>query len=142
MSKVKSTYIKELEEMVRHSKDVMQRYIGESITYDWDERFKLVNIENGAEYGFVILDNALDGRLKTLDLTSEELNTLGFQRWDEESNLYLIPIWMTKFIQQDIEVTSFMGEKKTLAKADKDHRYGCIAYGVKPTEGTDEDGTV
>lgn len=137
-----STYMKELEEMVRHSKDVMQRYVGESITYDWDEKFKLINIENGAEYGFRILDVFLDGRLKTLDLTSGELKTLDFQRWDEESNLYLIPIWMTKFIQQDIEVTSFMGKKKKLADADKDHRCGCIAYGVIPKEGVDENGTV
>lgn len=137
-----STYIKELEEMVRHSKDVMQRYVGESITYDWDEKFKLINIENGAEYGFRILDVFLDGRLKTLDLTLEELDTLEFGKWDDKSNFRLIPIWMTKFIQQDIEVKSFMGNKKTLAEADKDHRCGYISYGVMPKEGVDENGTV
>lgn len=129
-----SIHIEKLEQAVKQSSRVMKRYLGESIVYDWSQEDKLMNIEDGVRSSFNILDDALDGRLKTLDLTLEELDILGFGKWDDNSSLRLIPIWMTKFLEQDIEVKSYNGNRATLAEVDKDNRFGYIAYGVYAKE--------
>ena len=70
--------------------------------------------------------------------TQEEIYTLselGFARWsdpDEEGyQLRLIPLYAVSMLDPELEVTSIGEDTCKLKDADKDIRFGCIAYGVK-----------
>lgn len=66
------------------------------------------------------------------DFTVEQLKELGFGQWDEESNLFLIPLWMHPFLADEIDGGSISGERKVFKRdeIDNDERFGCLAYGV------------
>lgn len=63
-------------------------------------------------------------------LSSDELDTLGFGRWDRESGLRLIPLWLVSYISDDTELTCLDGSKALKKDCDLDVRFGCIAYGI------------
>lgn len=67
-------------------------------------------------------------------LTIEDAKYLGFCRWDEEyPNLWLMPIWLFPIIPEGMELMDINGEKFKFErdKADKDIRFGCLAYGIE-----------
>lgn len=66
------------------------------------------------------------------DFTVEELKELGFGKWDEETNLYLMPLWLLPFIKDEIECGSISGERKVIKRDEinNDERFGCLAFGV------------
>ena len=63
-------------------------------------------------------------------MTISELFECGFGKWDDISDLFLIPIWLYHFINEDVELTSLYGYEKSTIKdgIDKDHRLGYLAY--------------
>ena len=67
------------------------------------------------------------------NLTKEEAMYLRFMQWEEEqSNFYLIPLYLLPILPIGTEVTSINGEKKVYdgTNVDNDVRFGCIAYGI------------
>lgn len=64
------------------------------------------------------------------NLTLEEAKELRFRRWDEESNLYLIPIWLYPMIPANLELTSIEGTKAFVEDIDSDTRFGVLAWGI------------
>jgi hypothetical protein len=74
-----------------------------------------------------------------LDFNQVELEDLGFQVWDEESNLMLIPLWLLPFISNGVELTSISGDTATVGTDDIDNdvRFGCIAFGVYANDRSD-----
>lgn len=64
------------------------------------------------------------------NLTIEEARELRFRKWDEESDLWLIPIWLYPFIPEDLELTSIGGNKGFAPNIDTDVRFGCLAWGI------------
>lgn len=64
------------------------------------------------------------------NLTLEEAKELRFCRWDKESDLWLIPIWLYPFIPEDLELTSISGSKEFAPNIDTDTRFGCLAWGI------------
>lgn len=65
---------------------------------------------------------------KHMDLqTAKELR---FARWDEESSLYLIPIWLYPSIPEDLELYSIGGQKGFKKDIDTDTRFGVLAWGI------------
>jgi hypothetical protein len=68
------------------------------------------------------------------DLTSAEMDDLGFGVWSDENPMRLIPLWLLPFLTDEIECECINGEKSVLKKVDMDNdaRFGCIAYGVTP----------
>jgi hypothetical protein len=66
-------------------------------------------------------------------LSVDELKELGFKKWDEESNLFLIPLWVFDLIPDGTELESISGGKaiKGLVDIDLDVRFGCIAWGLQ-----------
>jgi hypothetical protein len=69
------------------------------------------------------------------DLSEEQMVELGFGLWNEETRLFLIPLWLFPFLPDDTQAESISGEhiaKKY--KMDTDNRFGCLAYGVRPCE--------
>lgn len=66
------------------------------------------------------------------NLTTDEAHELRFGKWDEDSNLYLFPLWLVPIIPDGMTVYS-LDEKPFIYKAseaDNDIRYGCVAYGL------------
>lgn len=109
--------------------------VGESMSYtNWSDKFKLENIQE--------IKNTILHWEKTYgsfdinpnDLSMDEMKELGFSKWDEDSELMLIPIWLYKFLADEFECQSINGTKyNKLSEIDNDHRFGCLAYGVIPS---------
>lgn len=70
------------------------------------------------------------GYIDWKNLTLQEAKELRFCRWDEESDLWLIPIWLYPFIPEDLELTSIGGNKGFAPNIDTDTRFGCLAWGI------------
>lgn len=70
------------------------------------------------------------------ELTPTQAYELGFRKWDEEDNLYLIPLWLYKALPDGLEVTSIDGDKLIVGKdyLDNDIRFGVLAFGIKLKE--------
>ena len=69
------------------------------------------------------------------NLTKEDFNDLRFSKWDDEPNVYLIPLYLAEHMPKGIEVFCINGtSKKWDGTEDLDIRFGCIAFGLKPKE--------
>jgi len=68
------------------------------------------------------------------ELSVDELKELGFKKWEEESELYLIPLWAFDLIPDGTVLESISGERAIKGKdeIDLDVRIGCIAWGFEP----------
>ena len=67
------------------------------------------------------------------EMTKEQLVDLGFQEWDEESGLLLIPLYVYPFLKDEIMCGSISDTYSRLIKVseiDIDQRFGCLAYGI------------
>lgn len=109
--------------------------LAETISYNWDDSFKLkqLSVEDiketvnrwEKEHGSFLIDPR--------DLTTEETKELGFGSWSKESQIKLIPLWLFPFLIEEFECESINGKKYNLkSDLDTDHRFGCIAYGIIP----------
>lgn len=69
-------------------------------------------------------------------MTDKQLEELGFGRWSKKTPMRLIPLWLMPFLADEIDVECIDGEKKLIKKSDmdKDNRFGCLAYGVIPSD--------
>ena len=62
-----------------------------------------------------------------------QAKTLGFQFWEEDSNLMLIPGYLYQFIPAGLDLYCISGEKvqyESYEDLDNDCRFGCLAYGI------------
>lgn len=106
--------------------------LSESNIYNWGKDTKLRENSNR----FEIFYNELKKYLDFNSLTVEEAKELHFGKWEEESDLWLFPLYLVPLIPEGLEVTSIGGEKYKYKKeeADNDIRYGCVAYGIEIKE--------
>ena len=84
-------------------------------------------------YGFDRFYEELKRHIDFEKLTVEEARELRFGKWDDESDLWLFPLWLVPIIPEGLEVMSISGEKYKYEeeKADKDIRFGCVAFGIE-----------
>jgi hypothetical protein len=97
--------------------------------YNDDKSYRLTDIKETVNDLRKQVDE-LDFELDVSILSREQLMSLDFGKWDEESDLMLLPLWVKPFVK-DIEVTSINGDKLLLSETDNDVRFGCIAFGVE-----------
>ena len=73
-----------------------------------------------------------ENQINPLDLTATELKSLGAMKWEDESSLMLLPLWLYHFIPDHVALVSIDGGVyvKRDGNIDLDIRFGCIAYGV------------
>ena len=67
------------------------------------------------------------------EMTKEELVNLGFKKWDEDSGLMLIPLYVYPFLKDEImcgSISDICARLIKVSEIDTDHRFGCLAYGV------------
>lgn len=67
-------------------------------------------------------------------LTEEDCKELRFCKWDVESGVYFIPLYLFPIIPIGLKVYSINGKEivNDGANLDNDTRFGCVAYGIKP----------
>lgn len=68
------------------------------------------------------------------DLSSAEMDDLGFGLWEEGNPMRLIPLWLFPFLADEIYCGSISAEARVIKKSemDNDNRMGFLAYGVIP----------
>jgi hypothetical protein len=65
-------------------------------------------------------------------MTEKQLEELGFLKWDDESSLMLIPVWLFNFIDPKSKLISVNGSEIT-GELDTDSRQGALSFGVYPS---------
>ena len=108
--------------------------LAESYTYKtWSTEFKVNELENAFKRFY---ESAKKLELDLNKLTVDELREMRFCKWDDKSDLWLIPLWFVPLLPVGIELTSIFGNKVTYTgdNLDLDVRFGCIAYGITKKE--------
>ena len=112
-------------------KDMVVGKAAEIYTYiNWKDGFAISEIR-----GYPDKIKAMEGffKINPTDLTKSEAEALGFSKWDEESDLMLIPLWLLPFLIDEFEGGSISNDDHGIIKTseiDDDHRFGCLATGV------------
>lgn len=106
--------------------------ISQTIIYDWCDELKVG--EN--KRNFNKFYDELKKHIDFTKLTVKEAKELRFGKWDDESDLYLFPLYLVPIIPENLEVISISGEKFKYKKekTDNDIRFGCVAYGIEIKE--------
>lgn len=65
-------------------------------------------------------------------MTAAMCLSVGFSRWDDESDLLLFPLWYVPFVPEGVTVTDICGETYAYSRqnADLDTRFGCVGFGI------------
>ena len=102
--------------------------------YDWGAEYKCKEMKEKFDRFYKQFNdkNLIDFN----NLTITEAKELRFCKWDDDSDLYLIPLWLYPIIPIGIELTGIFGDKIILDgnNIDKDIRFGCLAYGIELKE--------
>lgn len=103
--------------------------LAECNTYPWSTEFKANELKKSFDKFY---ESAKKLDLDLDKLTVDELREMRFGKWDDESDLWLIPLWFVPLLPIGIELTTIAGEKVTYTgdNIDLDIRFGCIAYGI------------
>lgn len=104
--------------------------VSETVQYtSWSDEFCRKEVRQ-ATMDFV---SELRKHIDFSKLTREEAVALRFGKWDEESNLYLIPLYLLPIVPVGTELTCIDGEKIIYngKNVNNDIRFGCIAWGIK-----------
>jgi hypothetical protein len=112
-------------------KDMVAGKAAEIYTYiNWEDGFALSEIR-----GYPDKIKSMDGffKINPNELTVAEAETLGFNKWDEGSDLLLIPLWLLPFLVDEFMAGSISNDEHGIIKTseiDNDQRFGCLATGV------------
>lgn len=107
--------------------------IAETVQYkNWSDEFCRKEVNSSTD----IFLNELKKYIDFSKLTREEAITLRFGKWDDNSDLYLIPLYLLPIIPIGIELTCIDGEKVIYdgTNIDNDVRFGCLAWGIHISE--------
>lgn len=107
--------------------------VAETVQYtSWDDEFCRKEINRSTD----IFVNELRKHIDFSNLTREEAVSLRFGKWDEDSGLYLIPLYLLPIVPIGTELTSINGDTVIYdgSNVDNDVRFGCIAYGINIPE--------
>lgn len=102
-------------------------------------RVNPVNLDKDIRESWKQFNKAVGRNLDWKNLTIAEAKELRFRKWDTDSDLYLIPIWLKPMIPSDLELTSIGGDKAFADDVDTDTRFGCLAWGLILKEEQDAD---
>lgn len=94
----------------------------------WDAEYKIKELEEG----FKIFNNSLKKYIDFENLTVDEARELRFSKWSDESDLWLIPLYLKPLLPTGLKVTTIDGEVLEVGKdyLDDDIRFGVLAYGI------------
>lgn len=125
---------KNLTLVMRNVGKILMNKIQMGLSYEnWSDEFSYKEIKES----YSNIKNQLKEIIGDITaLSVEELKELGFKKWDEESELYLIPLWAFDLIPDGTVLECISGERVIKGKdeIDLDVRFGCIAYGLNIEE--------
>lgn len=107
--------------------------VAETVQYkSWDDHFCREEINR-------YTDKMIEEVKKHIDfyhLTKEEAVELRFGKWSDDSNLYLIPLWLLPAIPVGITLICISGDKIVYdgKNIDIDTRFGVLAWGIEISE--------
>ena len=102
----------------------------EVFCYSWSADFSSERIK---EIPSVFSKSDYFRKVDPNEMAVDQLDNLGFQKWDEDSGLMLIPLYVYPFLKDEIMCGSISDKEACLMKTsdiDTDNRFGCLAYGV------------
>lgn len=105
--------------------------VSETTQYEsWSDEFSRKEIKEANQKFVEEIKKHIDWE----NLTEEDCKELRFCKWDEESGIYLIPLYLFPIIPIGLKVYSISGNEivNDGTNLDNDIRFGCIAYGIKP----------
>lgn len=105
--------------------------VSETTQYEnWSDKFYRKEIKEANQKFVKEIKNHIDWD----NLTEEDCKALRFGKWDEESGIYLIPLYLFPIIPIGLKVYCISGDEivNDGTNLDNDIRFGCIAYGIKP----------
>ncbi len=112
------------------SKNLMNS-IQMGVSYEWSDEFSYKKVKES----YANIKEQLSEIIGDItELSEDELRELGFTKWEEESELYLMPLWAFDLIPDGTELKDIFGNKAIKGKdeIDLDVRFGCIAWGFEP----------
>jgi len=122
------------EKCVRLRKIIVNRAAEIMVYQSWENDFSSENIRKlpeklaASEKGKDLLN------IDPCDMSADQMRELGFERWEDDNPMMLIPLWLFPFLKDEFETDSIDGETGLMRKDDMDvdSRFGCLAYGVIP----------
>lgn len=122
--------------LVNHFTWLVNR-LSELNTYNWGANFKEKELINAFDTFYKSLQKESNKPLIDISkMTIETAKEMGFCKWNENSDLYLFPLWFMPLIPIGTEVTTILGNKIIYngTNLDNDIRFGCTAYGIELKE--------
>lgn len=122
--------------LVNHFTWLVNR-LSELNTYNWGANYKERELKDAFDTFYKSLQKESNNHLVDLSrMTVETAKEMGLRKWDDNSDLYLFPLWFMPLIPIGTEVTAINGEKIIYdgTNLDNDIRFGCIAYGIELKE--------
>lgn len=114
--------------------------VAETVAYDsWSNEYCRGEIREANK----IFVNEIQKDIDFYKLTRKEAIELRFGKWDDETDLYLIPLYLLPVIPIGIRLTSINGDTVIYdgTNIDNDIRFGCLAWGINiPEEKGENDG--
>lgn len=105
--------------------------VSETTQYkNWSDEFCRKEIKEASQKFVEKMQKHLDWD----NLTEDDCKELRFGKWDEQSGIYLIPLYLFPTIPIGLKVYSITGEEivNDGTNLDNDIRFGCVAYGIIP----------
>ena len=102
----------------------------EVFCYSWSDDFSSKRIK---EIPDVFSKSEYLRKIDPNEMTAEQLDEVGFQKWSEDSGLMLIPLYVYPFLKDEFmcgSISDLADRKIKVADIDTDNRFGCLAYGV------------
>ncbi|NLD21661.1 MAG: hypothetical protein GX664_04145 [Bacteroidales bacterium] len=123
---------KNLTVVMRNVGKILMNRVQMGISYEsWSDELSYREIKTS----YLIIKEQLRELIGDItELSADELEELGFKKWEEESELYLIPLWAFDLIPDGTELECIDGDKAIKGKDEIDlgTLFGCIAWGFKP----------
>ena len=102
----------------------------EVFCYNWDNTSSSKRIK---EIPDVFSKSDYFRKVDPNEMTVDQLDNLGFQKWDDESGLMLIPLYVYPFLKDEFmcgSISDIAARNIKASDIDTDTRSGCLAYGV------------
>ena len=102
----------------------------EVFCYSWDADFSSKRIK---EIPDVFSKSDFFRKVDPNEMTVDQLDNLGFQKWDDKSGLMLIPLYVYPFLKDEFmcgSISDIAARNIKTSEIDIDHRFWCLAYGV------------
>lgn len=120
---------KDLVRVQRALVSTLNRMTQPCVYTNWDDQYARTE----SNLAIKQLQDFVKEKVDLASLSGEELLDLGFTRWDDKGQLYLVPLCLVGALRNGTILYDITGDKSVVGKdeLDLDTRSGCIAYGIR-----------